>query len=151
MKFKKSNKPFIDEDDDECKILDELGKINLLYHYHPIHRYPVTKYINEIHEKFLREGRIGIEQYNKLVEIYEEHCDYEEEDQAAKDLYFTNRREAINLHKEYGHLMPKEYMFFVKEKTVDMKKHKSFSSIDLTSKNAVKLIKNHILSYCDKI
>lgn len=145
MKYRPSNKKFIDEDDEEIKILDELEKLEISEE-----NYHQAKFINEIHLKFLREGRISVEQYNRLVDIYSDHFDpVESEIEARRFLVLTNRRKAISLQNEYAHLMPKDYPFFIKEKTIDMKKKDKVSSVDLSSNYAIQLLKNHIMLHIE--
>lgn len=142
MKFLKSNKKYIDDMDPEAQIFDALDKVNIRDN-----RRGDAKTSHEIHMKFLREGRITIEQYNRLVEIYNDHVDLLEEEKEALAFIIMNRRQALDLKKECSRLLPKEFMFFVRDKTIDVKRHHSVSSIDLSSKNAIALLKNHILAH----
>lgn len=138
LKFRRTNKPYIDQDDQEIEILEAMNAVyNKKY----------SKIIDDAHMKYNREGRITMEQYNKLVKVYNYYFDQEEvEDDCIEK---ENRQAALNLKKEYAdHLRP-EFQFLVTEKFIEMKRYKSVSRIDLGSPYAIRLLKNHILSRTD--
>ena len=75
MKYRKTNKKFIDIDDPEIAIINDMDtRLN------EIDDMPkdVYRWYDSIITSYMRHSRISPEQYNKLVEIYREYCEHED-------------------------------------------------------------------------
>ncbi len=75
MKFQKTNKKYIDSDDDEIAIINEMDtQLNEIDHMPKA----IYRLYDSIVLSYMRHSRISNEQYNKLIEIYEKYCEHDE-------------------------------------------------------------------------